>query len=136
MRKNFIINKEFQFKFIFFMLLIGLVTLASTYFVLQNYFTEFYLIADESGLASNHPFRELIGYQKDKMKLFFMILAGINLLVTTASGIWMGHKIAGPIYRIVKNLKEDKSTEFVTRQNDYFKELPEALTKYLKDRKS
>jgi hypothetical protein len=134
MRKNFIINKEFQFKFIFFMLLIGLLTLTSTYLILQDYFIEFYKIADESGLPSNHPFRELIGYQKDKMHLLFVILAGINLLVITLSGIWMGHKIAGPIYRIVKSLKEDKGTEIITREKDYFKELPEALNEFLRNR--
>ncbi len=114
------------------MILIGVITLASTYFVLQNYFREFYQIADESGLPSNHPFRDLIGYQKDKMQLFFMILAGINILMITIAGIWMGHKIAGPIYRVVKSLNEKNGTEFVTRQNDYFKELPEALNQYIK----
>jgi len=134
MRKNFIINKEFQFKFISFMLLIGLLTLASTFMVLQNYFTEFYQIADESGLPSNHPFRDLIGYQKDKMQIFFMILAGINLILITVSGLWMGHKIAGPIYRIVKSLNEEKGTAIVTRKKDYFKELPEALNQYFKNR--
>jgi hypothetical protein len=132
MRKNFITNKEFQLKFTSFMILIGVITLASTYFVLQNYFREFYQIADESGLPSNHPFRDLIGYQKDKMQLFFMILAGINILMITIAGIWMGHKIAGPIYRVVKSLNEKNGTEFVTRQNDYFKELPEALNQYIK----
>lgn len=114
------------------MLMIGLLTLASTYFVFQNYFKEFYQIADESGLPSNHPFRELIGYQKDKMQIFFIILAGINLLVITLSGIWMGHKIAGPIYRIVKSLKEQNGEKISTREKDYFKELPEALNQYLK----
>jgi hypothetical protein len=134
MRKKFIINKEFQFKFIFFMLLIGLITLSSTYFVFQNYFKEFYQIADESGFPSNHPFRDLIGYQKDKMQLFFIILASINLLIITISGIWMGHKIAGPIYRIVKCLKEEKGTQIETRENDYFKELPEAINFRFKNR--
>ena len=114
------------------MLIIGLFTLASTYFLFQNYFREFYQIADESGFPSNHPFRALIGYQKDKMQIFFIILAGINLLVITLSGIWMSHKIAGPIYRIVKSLKEQNGEKISTREKDYFKELPEAVNQYIK----
>ena len=132
MRKNFIINKDFQYRFIFFMLIIGLLNLASTYILFHNYFIEFYHIADESGLPSNHPFRALIGYQKDKMQIFFIILAGINLLVITLSGIWMGHKIAGPIYRIVKSLQEQNGEKIITREKDYFKELPEAINLYIK----
>lgn len=114
------------------MLFIGLITLSSTYFVFQSYFKEFYQIADDSGFPSNHPFRELISYQKDKMQIFFLVLVGINLLIITISGIWMGHKIAGPIYRITKSLREDKGTEFTTRKNDYFKELPLALNEAFK----
>ena len=114
------------------MLIIGLFTLASTYILFHNYFIEFYHIADESGLPLNHPFRALIGYQKDKMEIFFIILAGINLMVITLSGIWMGHKIAGPIYRIVKSLQEQNGEKIITREKDYFKELPEAINLYIK----
>jgi hypothetical protein len=46
----------------------------------------------------------------------------------------MGHKIAGPIYRIVKSLNEGKRTEIETRKKDYFKELPEAINSHFKNR--
>lgn len=104
MRKQFLINKEFQFKFIFFMAMVALVTMASTYVVIHLYFAEFQKLSDQSGLSANHPFRDLLNYQQMKMNNFFIILAVVNIFTILASGIWMSHRIAGPIHRMVQSL--------------------------------
>jgi len=137
MRKKFLINKAFQFKFILFMMGVGLISLAATFLVLQGFFREFQSLADASHLAPNHPFRDLISYQKDQMNIFFIGLAVINVAITAICGLWMSHRIAGPIYRIVQTLKnpaakEEKKT-FNTRKGDYFQELPEALNEYVQN---
>lgn len=133
MRKKFLINKDFQIKFIIFMSILGLITLLSTYLVLQSYFKEFETLANQSGLASNHPFRDLLNFQQNKMSHFFLILAGFNFLLIFSSGIWMSHRIAGPIHRIVESLKDRSSDreEIKTRAGDFFPELPEVLNKII-----
>jgi len=136
MRKKFLINKAFQLKFVAFMVVVGLVSLVSTYLVLQGYFREFRALADASGLAPNHPFRDLIAYQKDQMNIFFVGLTVINITITAGFGLWMSHRIAGPIYRIVQTLKSADSgekKEFTTRKGDYFHELPEALNEFVQN---
>lgn len=136
MRKNFLINKPFQIRFISFMVIVGLVTLISTYAILLDYFRELQGMATSSGLAENHPFRDLLRYQKDKLDIFFIYLAVINLTIITLSGVWMSHRIAGPIYRIVKNLRSPsflkEGQRIISRKGDYFQELPEAINDFLK----
>lgn len=135
MRKNFLINKPFQLKFVFFMMAVGMASLLTTYLVIQGYFREFLALANQAELSANHPFRDLIDYQKDRMNIFFAILALINVLITVVSGIWMSHRIAGPIHRIIQSLKNPsgESPEISTRKDDYFKELPEAINEFVRN---
>jgi hypothetical protein len=44
----------------------------------------------------------------------------------------MAHKMACPIHRITKSLREDQGIELTTRKNDYFKHLPLALNEAFK----
>lgn len=133
MRKKFFINPAFQSKFILFMLLITTISLCMTYLTFNLTFNEFHSMADSSGLANNHPFRELILYQQERVRYFFLLIGAIQVLLIIGLGFWMGNKIAGPIYRIVKNLNNPEfKGEFTTRKGDYFKELPEAINRFLK----
>jgi hypothetical protein len=131
MRKQFLINKEFQLKFIFFMITLAVVTLLANFFVFQSYFKDFMKLADESGLAANHPFRDLITYQKQTFNQWFLYIALFNFIVITVCGLWMSHKIAGPIYRIVQSLRNQVKMPIKTRKGDYFPELPDAINQYL-----
>jgi magnesium-transporting ATPase (P-type) len=119
------------------MAIIALVTMASTYVVIHLYFAEFQKLSDQSGLASNHPFRDLLNYQQMKMNKFFIILAIVNIFTILASGIWMSHRIAGPIHRMVQSLNNFSGikTEFKIRKNDFFQELPKALNNFLNTKK-
>ncbi len=134
MRKQFFINKEFQTRFILFMIFVAFGTLITTWLVLRGYFGEFHELADQSKLGANHPFRELIQYQEHRMNLCFGILAGVNVAFITGIGLWMSHKIAGPIFRLVETLNHSKKgeVEFKVRETDYFQELPVALNHFLK----
>lgn len=131
MRKQFLVNKEFQIKFIVFMITLAVVTLLANYFIFQNYFKDFMKLADESGLAANHPFRDLITYQKQTFNQWFLYIALFNFIVISLCGLWMSHKIAGPIYRIVQSLRNQGKLPITTRKGDYFSELPEAINQYL-----
>jgi hypothetical protein len=138
MRKNFLINRSFQLKFVGFMILVGLLTLGSTYAVIFQYFEELQKLATDSGLAENHPFLNLIHFQKEKLDTFFGYLSAINLMIIAISGIWMSHRIAGPIYRVVKwisdpySINSDSKISF--RKNDYFQELAEAVNRLISNR--
>lgn len=114
------------------MICLALITLIANYYIFQSYFKDFIKLADESGLATNHPFRDLISYQKQTFNQWFLYIAIFNFIVISLCGLWMGHKIAGPIYRIVQSLKTtDKQTPLTTRKGDFFPELPEAINHYL-----
>ncbi|MFZ4715190.1 MAG: hypothetical protein ACOYL6_15820 [Bacteriovoracaceae bacterium] len=132
MRKKLFINPAFQSRFVFFMLIVSIISMVMTYFMFNTCFKEFYAMADSSGLASNHPFRDLIRYQQGRFEFFFVIFGLVNIVVISILGLWMGHKIAGPIYRIVEALKNPNHQGSIsTRKGDYFKELPEAINQHL-----
>ena len=134
MRKKLLINPAFQGRFVLFMLGVSVISMMMTFFMFKSCFAEFHQMADNSSLVNNHPFRELILYQENRFEFFFYILASSNILIIGFLGLWMGHKIAGPIYRIVDSLKNTNHLgSFSTRKGDYFKELPEALNQHLKN---
>lgn len=133
MRKNFLINPFFQVRFVIFMIIVSTISMGMTFIMFKLCFQEFYQLADSSNLANNHPFRDLIQYQEGQFVTFFIILAVSNVILITLMGLWMSHRIAGPIYRITKNLLDPNfGGKISTREDDYFKELPEAINRVLK----
>lgn len=132
-RTKFIINPGFQWRFIIYMTGIALIILAISYFSNQFFFSEFEKLADQMHFPSEHPYREFLSIQKAKLHSVFATAAIITIFFMIVASAYYSHKIAGPIYRIIKSLNEISSTrnqkEIVIREDDFFQELPDAINK-------
>ena len=134
-RKKYLINPKFQLSFVFMCLLPATVTIVTFFSFIQYYFFKLFMEGKELGLPLDHPYFMLLSDQRillAKIFVFFMILVTILYLVW---GIWISHKIAGPIYRLEKYLKsltDIPESDLKFREGDYFLEIPESFNEWLR----
>ena len=123
-RKIYLINKEFQLRFAFYVCS-WLIALSFAYpLIISNLFDYFlgYLALDPSGPA-------LVTIEKTRSDLLWLLLLMqvVLLSFTFLISIFMSHKIAGPLYKLNKTMREiaegkiDQNLAF--RKKDYFREL-------------
>lgn len=138
-RTKFIINPTFQWRFIIYMTGIALIILAISYFSNQFFFSEFEKLADQLHFPTEHPYREFLSIQKAKLHSVFATAAIITMFFMIVASAYYSHRIAGPIYRIIKSLNEITNTrvvkDIVIREDDFFQELPEAINKAFQSKK-
>lgn len=68
------------------------------------------------------------------MNKVFAAAGVISLLILTLGGIYISHKVAGPLYRLKKNLEQSsmknlKSVGF--RKGDYFTDIKDAFNAFI-----
>ena len=134
-RRNYLINKPLQFAYAgigIWLLLIGIILIGSLiyYFTLNTLLTQL-------GAIENVPFdtyqlvkniNSIIAKKIGLFLIFLIIIAGILQ-------IWYLHRIAGPMYRIEKTLKETlEGKKFIPiklREKDFFKSLAETVNEIM-----
>ena len=117
--KHFLIKKKVQLKFALVISLILLVMLV--FFQIQTYFT-----------LKSIMIYKLTEVAAVKIRFFQIIFGLIYILIIALFSITISHKIAGPIYRLEKDVKElgidgDLTRVFGLRKRDEMQELAEAL---------
>jgi hypothetical protein len=130
-RKKYIIEPEFQVKFLNFITL-GIVLNLFLY-VLSNLFVFYKLMtfADASkGVITDETMALIQSLSQDQL----VILLLSSLIITGFSygvGLVMTHRAAGPLFRINKHLDEYNSTKkfnkIVLREKDFFKETADKI---------
>jgi len=134
-RRQYLVNKPLQFAnagIAVWLLLVGIILIGSfTYYITLN------TILVQMETSGNIPFD---AYQLVK-SINSMLAKRIGLLLISLvvmAGIleiWYLHRIAGPMYRIEKTLKETlEGKEFTPinlREKDFFKPLAETINKFM-----
>jgi signal transduction histidine kinase len=93
--------------------------------------------AEASGLHPDHIVFEYIKNQQASLNWYFAIGALIAVIFILAYGIYLSHRVAGPIYHMIQYLKgvqagTNKGQELKLRKNDFFQELADEINKTLK----
>lgn len=140
--KKFLINPDFQLKFMVSLIMISVCSMGIIYLA-NHYFFETYLQKGQAlQLPPDHPFFLMIREQKAFMaKVFLVVSVGISTAVCLW-GLFYSHKIAGPLFRLEKyfinNAIEGKelNDEIRFREDDFFQEIPASINKYIAGRKS
>ncbi|HBQ22066.1 MAG: hypothetical protein A2Z91_03530 [Deltaproteobacteria bacterium GWA2_38_16] len=130
MRKQYIINQDFQFRYIG--LLIGVASIICLVFVVA---AKYYINLNlnpliESGLISSPLAQELIQVEKNFLNKNLLTIFLVLISVLTLVGIFITHRIAGPIYALERRMKQIaqegfQHMPFHVRKNDEFQELVE-----------
>ncbi len=140
--KKFLINPDFQLKFMVSLIMISVCSMAVIYLA-NNYFFETYLKKGEAlQLPPDHPFFLMIREQKTFMAKVFL---AVSLAISSTVCIWglfYSHKIAGPLYRLEKyftrhaNEGKEILDEIKFREEDFFQEIPASINKFISGRKN
>jgi methyl-accepting chemotaxis protein len=134
-RKVYLINKNFQVKFLLYSVFISFITISVFYAMIYRFYEYSRQLGHEMGFPQGHIFFRFIEDQKTDMGSFFLITSIIVFLFIVISGIWYSHRIAGPIYRINNQLKTIAMNKIVDkisfRKKDFFQELAISYNKRL-----
>ena len=86
-------------------------------------------------IPDGHIFFKFLSNQKHDLDSLFVGLAAVNFLLLIGVGFIISHRIAGPIFKLKKQLgaSGSDSEDFKLRQTDFFQEL-EPLVKALKEK--
>jgi len=131
-RKTFLINRKFQIKFSFY-LCTWLLALTLVYPVALYKVFDFFL--HFAALNPDGPRLSDLQSVRDEM---FMLLVGFQVIVIIVSaviGIFLSHRVAGPLYKLgmffskVKNGENPGKLRF--RTNDYFPEVATGFNEML-----
>lgn len=132
LRRQYMINQDFQFRYIG--LLVALACVVSLVFVLA---TKYYLETSlspiiESGLLTSPLANQLIEIEKNFLNKKLLILFLTLISTITLAGIFITHRIAGPLYALERRMKQIaqegiESSEFRIRRTDEFQELAESF---------
>ena len=127
-RKQYIVLAKFQLKYAGLILLLMFLTAATCAYVV--YYTTMILMGEK--LANVYPQGQLVTIVK---MVNLRLLAGIVLVspLVLILGIYLSHKIAGPMYRMEKYLNGmaagDFTSRIVLRKGDEFAGLAESMNK-------
>ncbi len=126
-RTVFLINKPFQLKFSLIVTSIVLITTSVYPFIIYDFFN--ILTLQKTQIPEN-----IIVAQKE-MIFYLMIIQTIIALLVFIFFIFVGHKIAGPIFHLKRHLhsiREGHPISPITfRSGDYFNDLAEEVTLFM-----
>lgn len=135
-RRQYLIKRDFQFRYIG--MLIGITCMVCLIFILAS---KYYINLNinpliESGLISSPIVAELVRIEKhflnkNLLTVFLALIGTLSIL-----GIFITHRIAGPIYAIERRMKQIAQegilpTGFRIRRTDEFQELAEAFNEMI-----
>lgn len=130
-RSVFLINKNFQLKFVGLFFGLSLFSFIIFYFSNLYFFHRFKSMGVDMGLTEGHIFFAFIQQQQNEMTLIFLTTVMIASSLMIIGGIWLSHKVAGPLYRLHQELSKMKEQGHLSqvhfRKGDFFPEIPEAF---------
>lgn len=135
-RRKFIINTDFQFPFIFRMIVINLLTMGMLFVGLYAIFYRFNFLGNEMGLESGHRYYEFVQEQFLMISVLFFGGAISSTIVLSVYGVFLSHRIAGPLENLkirFKEMSKKNPTECKTRfrRDDFFHDLAQAYNEHL-----
>lgn len=133
-RRIFLINKKFQLRFALYVCA-WLVAASFVYPVLLNNVANFFI----SIVAAKVPNADIAGLNSIRDQLFLLLIGSESALLalTFLVTLFIGHRIAGPIYKLGLYLDRVRQGDLTTplhfRKFDHFKEVSDQYNEMLKN---
>lgn len=135
-RKKLLINPDFQIKFMTNLMALNLVVCTVFYMAHTYFFWHGREMGRAIPLPPQHVYFLFINEQQRIMNIISLVTMGVISALILSFGLLFSHRIAGPIYRLKKYLKEKASGkekgELFFREHDYFPEVADAVNDYIK----
>ena len=130
LRKRYFINPKFQLSFIAYNLGTSLILCGVFYGAIRYAFGQLHTLAVEAGLPEDDGIFLFLAEHTHHINKVFGVTFLITVVVLTLLGIYLSHKVAGPLYRFHSHLtrvsRGDEPTPVHFRDGDYFQELAQA----------
>ena len=131
-RNHFLVMPGFQLKFMGYIICFAVFGIMVLY--ASNYLYYEHLVAEgkELGLAADHIYFEFIEQQKSLLNTTFLSVSAIVFGCLFLAGLYLSHKIAGPVYRIKLHLEYirehgEAPGKLKFRDRDFFPEVAELV---------
>jgi hypothetical protein len=135
-RRVYLINPSFQLRFIGLMLLVAGFSIGILYASNLFFIWKFVEIGRSLALPPEHPFFRFISEQRQILHSVSLVTAALLGLLIAVSGVFLSHRIAGPIYRMQTHLERVAETRELRvlsfRKGDFFPEMAESINKALR----
>ncbi len=133
-RKKLLINPDFQIKFLKNLLFLNVAVCGIFYLAHAYFFWQGRELGRSIPLPADHVFFRFIDEQQRTMNLISLGTMCVVSGLIIAFGLVYSHRIAGPIFRLQKFLKEKREGtekgQLSFRENDYFPEVAHAVNDY------
>lgn len=138
-RRNYLINRSFQIRFILYTVGVSLMAVLAVYLTANYFFWSFQEKGREIGLGEGHVFFTFLEQQQAYMNQLLLGLSFFFILGLSFWGLILSHRVAGPLHRLNKHMwsvaRGEVTDPLVFREKDFFQELSSAYNaqyEYLK----
>jgi hypothetical protein len=126
-RRNYLINPGFQWAMIRYAVLISILNSSIFFLAGSEIFERLVEAGIRRNLGADSDYFQVILQEKSRLILIFGLTGFLSVCLITIFGIVMSHRIAGPLYRLSRYLRnEDPSKplpELRFREKDFFQDL-------------
>lgn len=135
-RRKFLVNPEFQLRFIAFVSV--LCSISGIVFFVSNviFFKRMRELGVTYHIPSNNAYYTFIDQQQRQINVLFLLSLLVMLFLSYTLGLLFSHRVAGALYRIKTFLNESNKkgpfTELKLRKNDFFVDVADALNAFMK----
>ena len=130
-RRQFIIYPQFQYTLIMTNLFILTTTLIFVGVLLSRSMRYLQTVGKTAELPDNHVYFQTLAVHEASIYTNLFIAAVLSIFVSTILTVVLSHRVAGPIYRLKKHLKNfietNKYEKLFFRKNDFFSDLPDLV---------
>lgn len=136
-RKIILINKDFQIRFSLMLLIPIAIIQIIFWIVIELFFYKMIEFGKEHQLPAGHNFYKLLLLQKKEFAIILLASSIIVAIIMFIWGIYMSHRIAGPLYKLEKHLNEIKDINELKlkklsfRKKDFFQTIPETFNRFI-----
>ena len=135
-RRNFLINPKFQIAFMGYTVGIAFATIAVFWLADFYFFTKFRHIGQSLVLSKDHVFFQFIREQENSKNLIYLSAALISFVGLSFWGLFLSHRVAGPLYRLCKHFSSVAKGETLDdvrfREGDFFPEVADGFNLQMK----
>ncbi len=126
-RRNYLINPGFQWSMIRYAVLISILNSSIFFLAGSEIFGRLVDAGIRRNLGADSDYFQVILQEKSRLILIFGLTGFLSVCLITIFGIVISHRIAGPLYRLSRYLRNEDPTkplpELRFREKDFFQDL-------------
>jgi methyl-accepting chemotaxis protein len=134
-RKKYFVNSRLQWTLILganVLAFIGLALIVTLMFYAQTRIENY---ATSLNLAPNHPALQFLAQREAEFERMCLLIGIVQLALFNAVGVFLSHRIAGPLYRLERHLEDvgagKDPVDVHFRKGDLYQQLAEACNKVM-----